>query len=120
MNRAPKYEGTVFRGLSFNKAEERDAFLARVKKNGELTDKGFTSTSKSRDVAWDFARNYGKGDETTGILFRIKSKNGVEIEKLSDVKAEKEVLLGPNSKLRFAGINPRRHLDMVVVDLEEV
>jgi len=93
---APEFEGKVYRGLSFESKEKMADFAARVQRDGELTDKGFLSTSTDIDVATGFA-----GEPKESVLLIIKSKRGASVKKLSAVSGESEVVLQPGAKLKL-------------------
>lgn len=91
LQKAPKYEGVVYRGLAFDNAQELNTFLHNVQKGG-LTDKGFLSTSADRKVAESFM---GKGDHR--VLLLLKGRSGVRIDKVSQFRKEKEILFAPTT-----------------------
>ena len=131
LNRAPEHKGTVYRGLHFNSSKERAEFLARVERDGELVDKGYTSTAYKRELAEKFAfkltsnmyARYKLADKA--VLIKLVSKRGVDISKVSRYKGESEVLMSPPSKWRLKkmrksayGVGKRRK-DLIIMDMEE-
>jgi len=116
-DRAPKYQGTVYRGMVFKTDEDLAEFVARAQKSG-LEDKGFLSTSKKESVARKFAKGYSGEVKGPGVVMEIRSKSGVSIEKFSSHESEREVLLGPGAKLRVVEMTKKK--GMVLLRLEEI
>jgi hypothetical protein len=117
LNRSPRFEGTVYRGLVMKNEREVAKFVATVEKNGSLVDKGFMSTSKLRGVAAVFAAPIGpKG--VPGIILEIKSRIGCDIGAASPHPGEKEVIMNPGSRLKYTGMK-RDASDRVVLSFEE-
>lgn len=98
---APKYDGEVYRGVEFTKQSNYNSFISDLKIGNTYSDKGFLSTSLDKSVAFENMRR----DQTQKILFNIKSKNGVPIEKVSFYGEEKEVLFNKNSNFKVSKID---------------
>lgn len=92
---APKFETTVYRGLTFSRTTEEvfQQFNKEVQVGQIFRDKGFVSSSYDDDIFEDF----GSGRYSYAAQLTIKSKNGVLIDKASLISREKEVLFKRNS-----------------------
>jgi len=102
LNTAPKYEGTVHRGI-YNLND--DTYQAIINAGKEpITFDASTSASMSRDVAVQFGN-----DGTTGrtILFDIKTKTGVDVDGASNVLHldEREVILRKGTKYHLVRVD---------------
>ena len=106
------YEGDVYRGLSLNSQEARDALI----RNGEWTTPSFTSTSIDPTVALTFTG----GSRPT--LLRFKQRTGVPLGKTSLFgNGEREVLLDRGIRFRVIREYPlATDPDIHVIELEEV
>ena len=100
LEKLPKYEGTVYRGVSKGISEERlKQYKDAAEKGGTITEKAFISTSKDKKIANLFEA--GKG-----VAFEIKTKTGRDIKDFSVYNGnfygsdEKEVLIGNNKKFK--------------------
>jgi hypothetical protein len=121
---APSYRGTVYRGLRFEKRKEFDAFMRTVKEAADndspLLFKGFTSTTPDEMASYSFLG----APENHNVLIKIKSRSGVVIEGLSDVKSEREVLLGAHSKFKVVGLTSKKQPatggTLWILELEEL
>lgn len=115
LNKLPDYKGSVYRGVKIPRDRQAE-FLAKLQ-SGDVSDKGFMSSSKSMKIAKTFA----EGDD--GVIIKIKSKKGKDISKWStsmdalDVD-EKEVVIMPGSKFRYAGVHKSK--GTLVVSMEEI
>ena len=103
---APKFEGTVYRGMSFNvwgdnkSAEEYYKFISDVKNCDTITLKTFTSTSISENLASEFTiKNKNRG-EPGGIILEIRSKNGVALDGASHYEVEREILFDRDTEFK--------------------
>jgi len=96
LDRAPKLATPVYRGLNFRSSEDRKEFIALMLKNKGMATRGFTSTSRSREIASKFSDDY------YGVVLIIRSKSGVSIS-FEDIAIlnEDEVLLREKTKLRY-------------------
>lgn len=105
---APKFTGTVYRGMGFNLDKESSAnqyykFIDDVMKFDVITIKPFTSTSQDKDKASEFigkstGKDFGKPG---GIFFEIKSKNGVALDGAAEFPVEREVLFNKDAKFKI-------------------
>jgi len=110
---APAFEGTVYRGMDFGSDTDMAAFVAKVQRDGGLSDKGFVSTTTKEKVAFGFT---GISKKESAVL-SIRSKKGVSIENLSNMKKEYEVVMRPGAKLKLIGV--RKDRGRVFLDMEE-
>jgi SPP1 gp7 family putative phage head morphogenesis protein len=117
---APKMNGTVYRGMKFSKEGKEpirqfNKFVNDVGSKKSFMFKQFTSTSTDKDVALDFSMD----KENYGVLFKIKSKNGVYLNGLSLIPEEKEVLFNKETKFKILGID-RSNPQNVQITMEEI
>ena len=112
LEKIPNYEGTVYRGDSFDSKNKWFSFLNSIKNKEVFTYKGFMSTSEEKDVTQGFDTIF-KG----AAIFRINSKTGKSIKDFSDNYNELEVLFKPNTSFRIDDwdwINEDRRKKMIV------
>ena len=112
LEKIPNYEGTVYRGDSFDSDNKWFSFLNSIKNKEVFTYKGFMSTSEEKDVTQGFDTIF-KG----AAIFRINSKTGKSIKDFSDNYNELEVLFKPNTSFRIDDwdwINEDRRKKMIV------
>jgi len=89
----------VFRGVNYKGNAKQ--VLSKFKEGAAVSDKGFLSTSADKRVAETMASvNSEKGQ--TSVIFTLSGKSGFDISKLSNIRAEKEVLFQPGAKFRVA------------------
>lgn len=98
-----RYEGTVIRGDQFDDAQIEKLFPV----NGIHTDSAFKSSSKNLDKP--FSGN---------TELKIKSKTGINIEDVSVLPSEEEVLFRPNTK--FKVISKTKVNGLYKIELEEI
>ena len=118
LNQAPKYEGTVQRGLNMPQKDLEDMLAGYKAGNESLAMESWTSGKAS-------------GDFTVGadqrVILRATNKRGVDIAKYSEFANEQEVLMPTGSRYRLKGvekkeINPRlteKGIFRWIVDLEQ-
>lgn len=117
---APKHKGIVYRGMKFSKEgkepiQQFNKFVNEMEIASEYTIKQFTSSSISKDTAMNFSMD----KENYGVLFKIKSKNGVYLNGLSLMPEEKEVLFNKETKFKILGID-RSNPQNVQITMEEI
>jgi hypothetical protein len=96
MERAPKFNGTSYRSMSFTNDVAYQNFIKPLRQRDAIfTDSGFMSTSYSLEKAQQF----GGGLRT--IEMHVKSKNGVAMWKLSEHPKELEILFKTNSNFEI-------------------
>jgi hypothetical protein len=103
LSKMPTHQGWVHRGTKDLPAE----VLAKYVPGVVVTEEAFTSTSAATDAAF-------AGE----VQFKILSKTGRDVQKLSRVEAEKEVLFRPGTK--FVVVDKVRDGDTTVITMEEV
>jgi hypothetical protein len=99
----PTHQGWVHRGVESLPAD----VLAKYVPGVVVTEEAFTSTSQAEDSAF-----------TGQVKFKIKSKTGRDVQALSRVEKEKEVLFRPGTK--FLVTDKERDGDAIVITMEEV
>ena len=85
IEKAPKYEGEIYRGLSFRD----DDFVNQLEVGKVMDMRGISSWSADKNVARAFSEAYMKKNQ---VVITMKNKTGVDISKISAIKEEKEVL----------------------------
>jgi hypothetical protein len=91
------YQGTVFRGTSLP-----ESFLRTIVPGATFSDPAFMSTSTTPSVAENFHMMQPDGAILVGFV--IRSKTGVDVEKLSCMEGEDEVLFRPNTQFRIQSV----------------
>lgn len=111
IEKAPKVEGTVYRGLNGAGADEQIANIKSAGIGGTWTDTAPMSTSAKAYVSADFAgaRDVGRSGD---LMFRIQSKTGRDIVNASPLSFQAEVVSMPGTKYRIAAIRENHSLDI--------
>lgn len=100
--KAPKFEGTVYRGMRVKK----DLYEKMAAKT-QMTMKSYTSFSADEATAAGFS---GSGSETVNVVLVVaKNKNGRLIRAASSHRAENEVLVKRGAKYGIRQIEDRRN-----------
>ena len=116
--KAPVYQGTIYRGLSFHSKREINKLLRRSK--GTWKEPGITSFSRSKDVAEEFA-----GPEWGMVMRCGNNKSGIPFRHMSMISGEDEIL-SPGGhrnsgwKINYDSIRIDRANRRVYVDIEEI
>ena len=97
LKKAPKYQGTTYRGIRFGDKEELKEFMATV--GDTFTDKAFLSASTIESEARAFM---GK---SKSVMLKVHSRKGFVMDTLSDKPGESEVLF--NAGTRFKVLSTR-------------
>ena len=113
LKQLPDYDGLVYRKVHLTKLE-LTKYRNALKNNNPLREFPFTSTTKSRLIATNFA---GTTTYKPNCLFRIQTKTGKEIDKIAKFD-EKEVLILPNTTFRVLEI--RKETDYTLITMEEI
>ena len=92
---AARYKGTVYRGMNLEKAE-LDDLLKRYESGGPAL--AMESWTKNPDLS-DFT--IGGGNP---VKLKIVNKHGVDIERFSGIKEEREVLMPKNVRYRVKSV----------------
>jgi hypothetical protein len=87
------YSGITYRTMNLNEKESKK-LISTIKKEGGVTNKSFTSTSK--EINTMFLEGSGK------ISFKIHGKTGKDISKIKT--SEKEVLFKAGTKFTYHGV----------------
>lgn len=98
LSKLPDYKGICYRGI---KKESINKYLDALKNRTEIRETGFTSSSKSLNIARQFSNE---------IVLTILSKKGKEIEKIAkfgidDSQNESEVLFLQNTFFKVIRID---------------
>ena len=90
IEKAPTFDGKIYRGLRFRTSEEYNKFMENVRKNKPVGMKGCSSWSNRNDVARLFA---GAGDDylNSVVLTCVKNKTATPID-FANTSMESEVL----------------------------
>ncbi len=76
LNKLPDYQGEIHRGLSFDTAADREAFLSRYRPGGSVREPAFQHSAKSQDDA----RGFTGGNHTPGrVLVHIDARHGKDM-----------------------------------------
>lgn len=94
---APKFNGTVYRGVTINDKDEFNDFMVGVRK-GKIRMKPFTSTTTDQKLSKGFAYLHPRINPP--IYMEIKSKRGVAVSKISHFSSENEVLFDYGSRFK--------------------
>jgi len=89
LDKAPKFEGTVYRGTTVYEPEEK--FRERMKKGNTITFDGFMSTSDKESMTKGFSNQ---------VMYKIRSKNGADIRDFN--RGESEVLFKDGTQFKVA------------------
>lgn len=96
MDKAPKYEGAVYRGLQGIKGDDffgGNTARALPEVGTTIESTSFQSWTKSSKVAESFS------EKEVGIVLKlVNNKSGVDIQNFSQFQKEQEVLLPPNDR----------------------
>lgn len=114
MNRMPKHNGTIYRGFSTDNIEDIKGF---IKKGNIVSMKDIESWSKNKDTGIGFAE---QDDRKFRVLLKTNTTNGVDIENVSNLTAEREIL-EPRKHYKVKDIN-LAHIDGIsryTINLEE-
>jgi len=108
LRKVPSYDGYVYHGQVEKYAM---TYIRQLEKYGTFESEAFISASTEKGVAKDFSEG--------GIVFKIKSKTGKKLGKLSYfAEEEKEVLF--RSKSRFKFIRKYKEDNIDFVEIEEI
>lgn len=99
LDKAPDFEGRVYRGMEFNSRAELNSFINNVKARSSMGDNLY-STSTDKSVASEFAQvSPGKHP----LLIEMNVKHGKNIDGVfgDAVESEREVLMRGSSKFKY-------------------
>lgn len=96
---------TVYRGMGFDTAAERQAYLNKWIDGVQVTLEATTSTSVDPLTAASFA----KGDAPLGII--IENAQGIAVEGFTEVQLEQEIILGRGMKLELIAYERQSSFD---------
>ena len=105
LNRGPRYEGEVYRGVGVKNKESFENMLKAINEDGTL--KAMESWTPSKDRADGFIESnvgFGKDDYNIAVEFHLKNnKSGVPIQSINKFK-EDEVLMPAGAKYKIVGM----------------
>ena len=96
---APNHNGTVYRG-----GHVPPSVLQEMRETGVFRDKAFLSSSVDERVALDFASKNPQNSDDVKVLFTINSKKGTNIQPVSQVRFEQEVLFHRNTPFKVKSV----------------
>lgn len=97
VDRAPKFEGEVYRGIGVS-AEKANKIVAQARKGEMINQMGAASFSTDLGTAEDFS---AEGEGGTPILFKSSGvQNGTSIRNISDFPSEDEVIMSSKARWR--------------------
>lgn len=104
ISKSPKYKGTIYRGVSFDREEGDDVlayFAKMLEKKIPITMDGISSWTSSTDIAEAYA-----GNGRRGIIFEIENKSGAPAAYLSKYPNEQEIIQSKKARYRIKSIEP--------------
>lgn len=127
IQKAPKFQGEIYRGLNFSSQENLASFLSFVGNNKGIRLDAMSSFSSSQRTAENFASGQtgtSNNPGNYGVVLHVKAnKSGVSIKKFSGLPAENEVLAPKGASYRAVSAGkPRLEGGKTYVDiyLEEI
>lgn len=103
LDKMPKFDGSVYRGLTFESQKIVDNFVKKLKEGNFYQIDAMSSFSSSIDVAKKFATPNSQA-ELPSVAFKVlKNRSGVTIKSLSSLPEEDEVLVPKGAKYKLAG-----------------
>lgn len=127
IQKAPKFQGEIYRGLNFSSQENLESFLNFVGNNKGIKLDAMSSFSSSKNTAQNFASGQtgtSNNPGNYGVVLHVKAnKSGVSIKKFSSLPEENEVLAPKGASYRAVSAGkPRQEGGKTYVDiyLEEV
>ncbi len=99
LQKAPKFQGTSYRGISFLKEVDFNEFANSLKEGSVLTDLGFLSTTADHSQLDSFISK-----SEYNVRIEILGKKGVYLANLSSQEDEKEILFPRKTKFKVKSI----------------
>lgn len=111
LSKLQNFEEIVYRGVNLSKIELEN-YKIHFEENRNIIENCFVSTTKSRLIATSFLGN---------VLFRILSRTGKEIEKISKFGTtgfpnEREVLFSYKKQFRILGIENEAAVTLITME----
>lgn len=120
IQRAPKYDGEIYRGTGFNSKEDAMTYIKGMSQGGKTLT--MDSWSASRGVADSFASGqalgYGGAVNDHRVVMKMPNKAGAPIETLSGIGAEKEVLQPSGVEYRVKKVTTKTTGKVTVYEVE--
>lgn len=139
LSKAPKYNGTVYRGLGFDAGGDYDdgswdSFVSKMVEGNTIQMDNISSWSAKKSVAEQFAIEKSGNDDEAALMAQVvlklnNSKSGVGISDLAEkaVQYQEEVLFSKDIKYKVVKIEKTSVFDdddveniKMLVELEEV
>ncbi|MBD2076217.1 DUF1073 domain-containing protein [Phormidium sp. FACHB-592] len=115
IEKAPKYDGEIYRGLSFKTTKELDDFLNTAKEGSSMKPDAVSSFSSDRSIAERFSKD--SGNQNSVVLKVKQNRSGASIQDLTLYPEEGEVLVPKNTTYRVASV--KRKGNTVEIELED-
>lgn len=117
LDRAPVYDGEMFRGFAFSSKSRFDDFMKGVSSK-KMEVNAMSSFTKSRKIAEQFAGG-GLGDAEYQVVMRVRKSKpvGADISKISKLTEEEEVLVKKGSRFKIEDVK-RSVTDSGIVRVE--
>lgn len=116
IEKAPKYEGEIYRGLNLKTQDDLDNFLRSTTKGSSVTLDAMSSFSSDRSIAHDFATD---GKPAGSILLKVKdNRSGASIRDLTEYPEESEVLVPKGASYKVVGVT-KNDKGIYEVELED-
>ena len=112
---APNHNGTVFRG-----GHVPPSVLQEMRETGVFKDKALLSSSIDERVALDFASKNPEHPDDVKVLFTINSSKGTNIQPVSQVRFEQEVLFHRNTKFKVESVEYDAELGGYRIELSDM
>ena len=108
LDKAPKHDGTVYRGISI-KESALDGYLKQIQGDG-LVLKAMSSFSKDPKIGDGYAKadREAENKKVSIVLVSTKNKSGVDIEEYSEAPREKEVLVPAGTFYRASKVEIKK------------
>jgi hypothetical protein len=105
---APKFSGTVYRGMGFDPNVSKDKtvydnFINDVESSDSVTLPSFTSTTCKKEIAIDFSGE-GVARYSSRIILEIKSKKGVVLDGAAAFPKEQEILFDKGTDFKVINV----------------
>ena len=112
LNKAPKFDGQIYRGLTFEDTAKRNEFIKKIEQNN-FKNNAMSSFSSSLSVSDSFSR------PKRSVIISVKNnKSGVSIRNISAIPKEDEVLCPKD--VQYKVLSKRTKNGVVHIEVEEI
>jgi hypothetical protein len=118
IDRAPAYEGVVYRGLDNMDGE----FIGSLKKGDTWEFEATSSASKSSKVAKGYGTYETGPSGTVDVVLKIDARNGADLSRITGAR-DKEVVMRKGSKAKITGFSTMplgKYGKLKVIEMEEI